>query len=44
MVMLIYTAGLQTPGLIVDLLGERKILVTAGPLGAPRKGEIKGGG
>ena len=25
-------------------LGERILLVTAGPLGAPRKGERKGGG
>ena len=29
---------MQTPGLTVVLLGERIILVTAGPLGAHRKG------
>ena len=32
------------PGLTVAPLGERILLVTAGPLGAPRKGERKGGG
>ena len=32
------------PGLTMDPLEERKVLVTAGPLGAPRKGERKGGG
>ena len=32
------------PGLTVAWLGERRLLVTTGPLGAPRKGDIKGGG
>ena len=30
------------PGLTVAPLGERRLLVTAGPLGAPRMGEKKG--
>ena len=32
------------PGLTVALLGERILLVTDGSIGAPRKGEQKGGG
>ena len=32
------------PGLTVAPPGERRILVTAVPLVAPRKGELKGGG
>ena len=32
------------PGLSVSPLGERILLVTVGPLGAPRKGERKGEG
>ena len=32
------------PGLTVAPLGERRLLVTHGPLGAPRKVERKGGG
>ena len=32
------------PGLTVSLLGERRLLVTAAPLGASRKGELKGEG
>ena len=41
MVTLISTAGVQTPGLTVAPLGERRLLVTAGTLVAPRKGELK---
>ena len=43
MVTLLSTAGVQTPGLTVVPLGERRLLVTSGPLGVPRKGERKGG-
>ena len=32
------------PGLTVALIGERRILVTDGHLGAPMKGELKGEG
>ena len=32
------------PGLTVAPIRERRLLVTAGPLGAHRKGERKGGG
>ena len=32
------------PGLTVAPVGERRLLVTAGTLGEPRKGELKGGG
>ena len=32
------------PGLTVAPLGKRRLLVTAAPPGAPRKGEIKGEG
>ena len=44
MVALLSTSGVQTPGLTVALIGERRFLVTNGPLGEPRKAEIKGGG
>ena len=44
MVTLLSTDGVQTPGLTVVPLGERRLLVTSGPLGAPRKGEKKEGG
>ena len=37
MVTLLYTAGVKTPVLTVVPLGERILLVTAGPLGTPRK-------
>ena len=42
MVPLLSTAGVQTPGLTVVPLGERRCS-EASPLGAPRKGEQKGG-
>ena len=42
MVTLLSTAGVQTPGITVAPLGERRILVTSGLLGAPRKGKLKG--
>ena len=42
MVTLLSKAGVQTPGLTVAPLGERRILVTAVHLGAPRKGELRG--
>ena len=42
MVTLLSTAGVQTPGLTVALLGYRRLLVTSVPLEAPRKGKIKG--
>ena len=42
MVTLLSTAGVQTLGLTVFPIGERRILVTDGALGAPRKGGIKG--
>ena len=32
------------PGLTMAPIGERRLLVTAGPLGAHRKGELKGEG
>ena len=44
MITLLSTAGLQTPGLTLEPLGERRLLLTAGPLGAPRKGYRKGEG
>ena len=43
MVTLISTAKVQTPGLTVAPLGERRLLVTVTPLGAPRNRERKGG-
>ena len=44
MVTLLSTAGVQTPGLTLDPLREIRLLVTAVPLGPPRKGELKGKG
>ena len=43
MVTLLSTAGVQTPGLTLIPLGERRILVRAVPLGAPRKVDKEGG-
>ena len=42
MVTLLYTDREKTSGLTVVPLGEKRLLVMAGPLGDPRKGEQKG--
>ena len=44
MVTLLSTAGVQTPRLTMVPLGERRLLVRAVPLGAPRQEEKKGEG